>query len=138
MTIMPEIDLIWILDDLAQRVPQIEQVLLLTRDGLALAASSALARQDAERLAAISAGFQSLGRGAADYLSADPIRQIIVEMSGKYLFITSTGENGSLSVVTATGTDLGMVAYEMALVADRIADFIPAARNPLRHASENM
>jgi predicted regulator of Ras-like GTPase activity (Roadblock/LC7/MglB family) len=130
---MPDVELNWLLDDLAQRVSHIEQVLMLSRDGLAVGSSSGLGREDAERLSAIAAGFQSLGRGAAEYLTADRVRQIIVEMSGKFLFITASGEHGCLAVVTAEGADLGMVAYEMAMVANRVSGFMPAPRRSLQH-----
>jgi predicted regulator of Ras-like GTPase activity (Roadblock/LC7/MglB family) len=136
---MPDVELNWLLDDLAQRVTHIEQVLMLSRDGLAVGASSALGKEDAERLAAIAAGFQSLGRGAAEYLIADQVRQIIVEMSGKFLFITSAGQHGCLAVVTAAGADLGMVAYEMAMVAKRVSGFMPRPRRSLQpHVSGNL
>jgi predicted regulator of Ras-like GTPase activity (Roadblock/LC7/MglB family) len=118
----------WMLDDLVARIPQIEKAVVLTRDGLATGASGVLAREDAERLAAMAAGFHSLARGAATYLIADDVRQIIVEMAGAYLFITAAGENGCLAVVTKDTVDLGLIAYETALLVKRLSAHLPPLR----------
>ena len=58
-------DLDWLLDDLVMRVPDVNKAVILSRDGLAIAASSALTREDAEHLAAVASGFQSLAREPA-------------------------------------------------------------------------
>jgi uncharacterized protein len=121
-------DLTWLLNDLALRVPGIEQVVILSRDGLAVGASDALAREEAERLAAISAGFQSLAKGTAEYLETRMTRQVIVDVAGKYLFITSAGEQGAVAVVASAQAEMGLVAYEMAILARKVGEYIPPAR----------
>lgn len=120
-----------LLDDLVARVPQIERAVVLSRDGLVTGASAVLAQDEAERLAAIAAGFHSLARGASGYLAADQVRQIIVEMAGAYLFVTTAGESGCLAVVTPATADVGLVAYEMALLVKRLASQLPASRRAL-------
>ncbi len=63
-------ELNWLLDDLVNRVPQVSKAVMLTQDGLAIGASAGLNGEDAEHLAALAAGFQSMARGAgqpADY-----------------------------------------------------------------------
>ncbi|HMH91181.1 MAG TPA: roadblock/LC7 domain-containing protein [Streptosporangiaceae bacterium] len=122
------IDFNWFLDDLVARVPQIEKAVVLSRDGLATGASTVLAQDEAERLAAIAAGFHSLARGASGYLAADQVRQVIVEMAGAYLFVTAAGENGCLAVVTTATADVGLVAYEMAVLVKRMNGDLPAPR----------
>ncbi|MGD0553687.1 MAG: roadblock/LC7 domain-containing protein [Streptosporangiaceae bacterium] len=129
MTFSVSID--WLLDDLVNRIPQIEKAVVLSRDGLANGSSAILDREDAERLAAIAAGFHSLARGAAGYLDGYQVRQVVVEMAGAYLFITTAGENGCLAVVAKTTVDVGLIAYEMALLVRRISPHLP----PLRRVS---
>jgi uncharacterized protein len=127
------VDLNWLLDDLVARIPQIEKVVVLSRDGLATGASAMLDQEDAERLAALAAGFQSLARGASGYLAADQVRQIIVEMAGAYMFVSAAGDNGCLTVVTSPTVDVGLVAYEMALLIKRISGHLQQSRRtPLR------
>jgi predicted regulator of Ras-like GTPase activity (Roadblock/LC7/MglB family) len=131
-TIMTSADITWLLDDLSARIPEIDQVVALSRDGLAIASSASLRAEDAERLAAIAAGFQSLGRAAAEYIGAEGVRQVMLEMAGKYLFITAAGPDGCLAVITAASADIGLVAYEMALLAGRMGPLLPGPRRALR------
>jgi predicted regulator of Ras-like GTPase activity (Roadblock/LC7/MglB family) len=116
------------LDDLVARIPQIDKAVVLSRDGLATGSSGVLVQDDAERLAAMAAGFHSLARGAAAYLSVNQVRQIIVEMDGAYLFITAAGDNGCLAVVTKDTVDLGLIAYETALLVKRVSAHLPPLR----------
>lgn len=58
-------DLNWLLDDLVGRVAALRHAVILSGDGLATGASRDLAREDAEHLAAVAAGFHSLAKGAA-------------------------------------------------------------------------
>jgi len=58
----PASQLDWLLDDLVLRVAHIERAVFLSQDGLALGASRGLDQADAEHLAALAAGFQSLAR----------------------------------------------------------------------------
>jgi uncharacterized protein len=128
---MTSTELAWLLDDLSTRIPEIEQVVALSRDGLAVASSASLGAEDAERLAAIAAGFQSLGHAAADYIGAEKVRQVMLEMVGKYLFIAASGRHGCLAVITSASADIGLVAYEMALLAGRMAPVFPGPRKVL-------
>jgi uncharacterized protein len=111
----------WVLDDLVARVPQIDKAVILSRDGLTVAASASLSREDAERLAAIASGFYSLARGAVRQLGSDEARQVIVEMDSAFLFVTPAGTDSTLAVVSDVGTDLGLIAYEMALLIKRVS-----------------
>ena len=57
-------ELDWLLDGLVRRVGQVSKAVILSQDDIALGASETLERDDAEHLAALAAGFQSLARGA--------------------------------------------------------------------------
>ena len=52
-------DLAWLLDDLADRVEDFRKAVILSRDGLVVAASRDLSREDAEHLSALAAAVQS-------------------------------------------------------------------------------
>jgi predicted regulator of Ras-like GTPase activity (Roadblock/LC7/MglB family) len=118
------VELSWLLDDLVTRVPQIEQAVILSRDGLAVAASASLSREDGERLAAIAAGFDSLARGTARQLGSGQARQVIVELDSAFLFVTAAGAGSSLAVVSSADAEVGLIAYEMALLVKRVADHL--------------
>ncbi len=114
------VELSWLLDDLVTRVPRIEKAVILSRDGLPVGASASLSRADAERLAAIAAGFHSLARGAGRHLGGGQVRQVIVEMDSAFLFVTAAGEGSSLAVVSSASAEVGLIAYEMALLVKRV------------------
>jgi predicted regulator of Ras-like GTPase activity (Roadblock/LC7/MglB family) len=122
------VDINWMLNDFVARIPQIEKAVVLTRDGLATGASGVLVQDDAERLAAIAAGFHSLACGAAAYLTVGDVRQIIVEMAGTFLFVTAAGGNGCVAVVAKDTVDLGLIAYETALFVKRVSAHLPPPR----------
>ncbi|WP_205632257.1 roadblock/LC7 domain-containing protein, partial [Streptomyces ossamyceticus] len=50
-------ELDWLLDDLVLRVHEVRHAVVLSNDGLAVGASTDLAREDAEHLAAVASGF---------------------------------------------------------------------------------
>ena len=113
-------DLSWLLDDLVTRVAQIDKALILSRDGLAIGASRGFTREDAEHLSAVAAGFQSLARGAGQHFGGGRIRQTIVEMDNIFLFVTAAGEGSCLAVLSPATADVGLIAYEMAILVKRV------------------
>jgi predicted regulator of Ras-like GTPase activity (Roadblock/LC7/MglB family) len=114
----------WLLDDLVQRVPEITKTVILSQDGMTLGASNTLGRDDAEHLAALAAGFQSLARGAGQHFGGGNARQTIIEMEAGFLLVTAAGSGTCLAVITGPGADLGLVAYEMAVMVRRSAEHI--------------
>ncbi len=110
----------WLLDDLVRRTPQVRQAVLLSRDGLTVAASEGVSRERAEYLSALAAGVQSLARGAGRDLEGGDVRQTIIEMAAAFLFITAADEGSCLAVLSSAEADVGLVAYEMALLVKRV------------------
>ncbi len=128
----------WLLDDLVTRVPDVEKALVFTRDGLTVGASATLSREDAERLAAIAAAFHSLARGAVRHLGGEHVRQVIVEMDAAFLFITAAGEGSCLAVVSSASAEVGLVAYEMAVLIKRVSDHLTVRPRPVPSGGEVM
>jgi predicted regulator of Ras-like GTPase activity (Roadblock/LC7/MglB family) len=71
-------------------------------------------------LAAATSGLVSLARGTALTLRAGAVAQTIIEMAGGYLFLTSMSEGSSVAVFTDRGCDMGMVGYEVTMLAARV------------------
>ena len=114
----------WLLDDLVQRIAQVTKAVILSQDGMALGASQSLGRDDAEHLAALAAGFQSLARGAARHFGGGAVRQTIIELEAGYLLVSAAGSGTCLAVIAEHGADLGLVAYEMAVLVRRSVEHI--------------
>ena len=114
----------WLLDDLVRRVGPISKAVILSQDGIALGASGTLQRDDAEHLAALAAGFQSLARGAGQHFGGGAVRQTIIEMESGFLLVAAAGAATCLAVLAEQGADLGLVAYEMAILVRRSGEHI--------------
>jgi predicted regulator of Ras-like GTPase activity (Roadblock/LC7/MglB family) len=113
-------ELNWLLDDLVSRVAQVRQAVVLSRDGLSVGASEGLSREDAEHLAALAAGVQSLARGTGRHFGGGQVRQTIIEMDSAFLFVTAAGKGSCLAVLAAADADVGLIAYEMAVLVKRV------------------
>jgi len=122
-------DLAWLLDDLVDRVAHAEKGIVLSNDGLLIASSRDLTREDAEHLAAAAAGFQSLARGTGRYIGGGTVRQTIIELEKAYFFVTAAGKGACLAVQASADADVGLIAYEMARLVTSVGKFLST---PLR------
>ncbi len=131
-------DLGWLLDDLVSNVAPIDQAVILSRDGLVVGSSKGLSREDAEQLAAMASGFHSLARGASMHFSGGGVRQTIIEMEHAFLFVTAAGQGSCLAVLAPAKADVGLVAYEMAVLVKRLGPHLLVEPRPgaLRDAVE--
>lgn len=114
----------WLLDDLTKRIEHIRHALVLSNDGLVTGASTGLAREDAEHLAAVSSGLHSLARGSGRHFRAGRARQTMVEFDEALLFVTAAGEGSCLCVLSSAEADVGQVAYEMTLMVNRVGEHL--------------
>jgi len=125
----------WLLEDLVHRVAEIKHAVLLSADGLLIGSSEALSRADAEHLAAVASGFQSLARGAGRHFQAGEIRQTVIEMDTAFLFVTAAGHGACLAVFADADSDVGLVAFEMNLLVQRVGqNLATTVRSPMMTA----
>lgn len=119
----------WLLNDFTRSVPGVRHALVVSGDGLLLAASERLDAGFADQLAAGTSGLVSLARGVANSLGTGPVEQTIIEMAGGYLFITSISPHSALAVLADLQCDMGMVGYEITMLASRVGHALtPASR----------
>jgi len=117
--VQPIKDLSWLLTNLIERVPTIAHAIVVSTDGLSLARSQDFPPDRADQLSAITAGLTSLTQGAARMFEGGTVTQIVVEMKRGLLIVMSISDGSALAVLAATGSDMGLVAYEMTMLADR-------------------
>lgn len=128
---MPVRDLAWLLDDLADRVSDFRRAVILSRDGLLIAASKDLSREDGEHLSAVAAAVQSLAAGTGERFAAGRVRQTIIELEQGLFFLIAAGEGSCLAALCPAQADAGTVAYEMAMLVKRARPHLAALpRNP--------
>ena len=129
-------DLAWLLDDLSDRVADFRRAVILSRDGLLIAASKDLSREDGEHLSAVAAAVQSLAAGTGDRFAAGRVRQTIIELEQGLFFLIAAGEGSCLAALCPAQADAGSVAYEMAMLVKRARPHLAALpRNPATEIS---
>ncbi|MET8679522.1 roadblock/LC7 domain-containing protein [Streptomyces sp. NPDC004647] len=122
MALDKELD--WLLDDLTKRVEDVRHALVLSNDGLVTGASDGLVREDAEHLAAVSSGLNSLAKGSGQHFGAGRVRQTMVEFDDGVLFVTAAGDGSCLCVLSTADADIGQIAYEMTLLVNRVGEHL--------------
>jgi predicted regulator of Ras-like GTPase activity (Roadblock/LC7/MglB family) len=132
----PTGELNWLLDGLVDRVAHVRSAVVLSSDGLRMASSQSLNREDAEHLSAVASGFQSLARGAGQQFGGGAVRQTIVEMESAFLFVTAAGHGACLAVLAEAEADVGVIAYEMAMLVTRVGRHLSANPRGVEYGGE--
>src|ERR1019366_5380746 len=65
-------------------------------------------------------GLTSLTQGAARVFEGGAVTQTVVEMQRGLLIVMAISDGSSLAAVAAADCDMGLVAYEMALLVERV------------------
>jgi uncharacterized protein len=120
----------WLLVDFVRSTAGARHALVVSADGLRLAASQEIDDALGDQLSAVTSGLLSLAMGVASSFGAGPVRQTIVEMAGGYLFVTSISEGSMLAVFAERSCDMGMIGYEMTLLAARVGHMLDPGRRP--------
>ncbi|HEY3687079.1 MAG TPA: roadblock/LC7 domain-containing protein [Streptosporangiaceae bacterium] len=127
-------DLGWMLESLRSDTPGVQHVLVLSTDGLKASYSAGLTADDADQLAAIASGFQSLGLAAAAHFgSGAGWARNLVEYPGGMLLIIPAGPGSQLAVVAAEDADIDLIGTHMAGLVERIGTHLatPPRDTPL-------
>jgi uncharacterized protein len=119
-----ERDLDWLVSRFVNDVPDVAHAILVSSDGLLMAASSSIPGERGEQLAAVSSGLASLAVGASHLLGGGGVLQTVVEMEQGYLMLMSVGDGSNLAVLTQASADIGQIGYEMALLVDRVGKVV--------------
>ena len=126
-------DLNWLITNFVERVPAVAHAIVVSADGLPLAFSAGFPEDRADQLAAVTSGLTSLTQGAARVFEAGSVIQTVVEMEGGLLLVMAISNGSSLAVLAASGCDMGLVAYEMTLLVERVGRALtPGPRDGLR------
>jgi uncharacterized protein len=125
-----EQDLDWLVTNFVERVRDAAHAVVVSSDGLPLAFNAGFPGDRADQLAAVTSGLSSLTQGAARVFQGGAVVQTAVEMQAGLLVVMSISNGSSLAVLAAADCDLGLIAYEMSLLVERVGrDLTPASRH---------
>jgi predicted regulator of Ras-like GTPase activity (Roadblock/LC7/MglB family) len=121
----------WLLDGLVNQVAGTRHAIVLSNDGLVISRSRTIERSEAERLAAIATGHQSLARGVGQLFNGGPIQQVIIELAELWLFITTAGRGTHLAVVASQEVDAELMTVAMHTLVQQVGQKLGTdARTP--------
>jgi predicted regulator of Ras-like GTPase activity (Roadblock/LC7/MglB family) len=122
----------WMLKDLADGVPGIEMIVVLSADGLRIARYGG-DPDAADRVAAACAGLQSLAGAVAQEIpdSDGRMKLVIIEINGGYFYLMAAGANAYLAVLSDVVAEPGLMSNRMRDLVVRIGAHLtsPPRRN---------
>lgn len=113
-------DLNWLVTNFVERVPSAAHAIVVSSDGLPLAHSEGFPADRVDQLAAVTSGLTSLTQGASRVFEGGTVTQTVVDMQRGLLIVMSISDGSSLAVLAAADCDMGLVAYEMTLLVERV------------------
>jgi predicted regulator of Ras-like GTPase activity (Roadblock/LC7/MglB family) len=125
----------WLLGNFVRETDGVRDAIAVSADGLLTAMSDGLDRTGADRLAAVVSGLSALARTAARDYEFDGMKLIMIEMTGGFLLVTAVADGGCIGVIAERACDVGLVGYQMAVLAERAGSLLsPALVSELRQA----
>ncbi|MFT7598168.1 MAG: putative regulator of Ras-like GTPase activity (Roadblock/LC7/MglB family) [Acidimicrobiales bacterium] len=125
----------WLVNNFVERVPGVTEAVVVSSDGLPIAGSAGLDRDAVDRFSAVSSGLIGLAYGAAGRFGGGAVTEVIVEMENAFLFVTGISDGSLLATMAQAGADVGLVAYEMAVLVEKTGAMLtPQLRAELQAA----
>ena len=112
-------DLNWLVTAFTGRVPAVTHAAVVSSDGLPLAFSDGFPPGRVDQFAAVTSGLISLAQGAARIFEGGQVAQTLVTMESSLLIVMSVSDGSALTALTAADCDMGLVAYEMTMLAEQ-------------------
>jgi len=125
-------DISWLVNDLVDRVAHVHQAVVLSHDGILIAKSTGLDREEAEHLSAVASSIHGIARSAGRRFNRGTVRQTIIEMEAGFIFVSAGGNGACIAVLATEDADVGLIAYEMEMLVARVGQYLST---PVRSAA---
>jgi hypothetical protein len=123
----------WLLANFVRGTDGVRDAVAVSSDGLLIAMSEGLDRTSADRLAALVSGLSSLAKSASRNYEFDGLKLIMIEMKRGFLLVSAIDDGSCVGVIADSKCDIGLVGYEIAVLADRAGALLtPALITELR------
>jgi len=80
----------------------------------------------------VASGLHGLARSAGRRFNRGAVRQTIIEMEQGFIFVTAGGSGACIAVLASEDADVGLIAYEMAMLVARVGQYLST---PIRSAA---
>jgi len=109
----------FLVNNFVNQVPGASEAIVVSSDGLPIAASTGMDRDSVDRFSAVASGLIGLSYGAASRFNGGAVTEVIVEMENAFIFVTGISDGSLLAVVAEAGADIGLIGYEMAVLVEK-------------------
>jgi uncharacterized protein len=116
----PAKDLNWLITNFVEQVTDVAHAIVVSSDGLPMAHSQGFPPDRVGQLAAVTSGLTSLTQGGSRVFEGGAVTQTVVDMQRGVLIVMAISDGSSLAVLAPVNCDMGLVAYEMALLVERV------------------
>ncbi|GLY08439.1 roadblock/LC7 domain-containing protein [Actinoplanes sp. NBRC 101535] len=117
----------WLLGNFVHQTDGVRDAVAVSSDGLLIAGSDGLSRAEADQLAAIVSSMAGLARSASRRYDFDGLKLIMIEMNRGFLVISVIDGGSCLGVVAGGDSDLGLIGYEISVLAERFGGVLTPA-----------
>lgn len=112
----------------------VAHAIAVSTDGLVIAKSATLSKDNADQLAACTAGLASLTSGMARLMMGGTVEQTVVDMADGRVVIMSIGDGSVLTVLATSNAEMGQVVWEMAMLINRVGGALTPDQRPAPQA----
>jgi predicted regulator of Ras-like GTPase activity (Roadblock/LC7/MglB family) len=120
-------ELNWMIVNFVRSTDGVRDAVAVSSDGLLIAKSDGLDRAGGDHLAAIVSSLASVARSASRKYDFNGLKLIMVEMHSGFLLVSATGGGSCIGVLADGTADVGLVGYEVAILADRFGSRLTPA-----------
>ena len=128
----------WLLSSFVEETAGVTDAVAVSSDGLLIARSNTLDREESEQLCAIISGCASLAKAADRAMDADGVERVIIAMQLGFLFVSAIADGSCLGVVATRDCDVGSVGYQTTELVGRVGVLLtPALREELKQLASS-
>ncbi len=114
----------FILDAFVAETAGVTYAQTVSADGMHLAASAGLGQTQRDTFAAIASGLSSLTDSAVENFGIGVVNRQIIEASNGWILVSRISNTAAMGVVAEPSADLGLIGYEMTMLAKRLGDVL--------------
>jgi predicted regulator of Ras-like GTPase activity (Roadblock/LC7/MglB family) len=114
----------FILQAFVAETPGVTYAQTVSADGMHLAASTGYSQTERDTFAAIASGLSSLSDSAVETFGVGVVNRQIIEASNGWILLARISNTAAMGVVAEPSADLGLIGYEMTMLAKRLGDVL--------------
>jgi predicted regulator of Ras-like GTPase activity (Roadblock/LC7/MglB family) len=103
----------WLIEQLTKEMPGITHALVVSLDGLLLAHTGSLSRDNADQLAALTSGVLGISRQYGNFLQLGETENLMIRYPHGHMAFMRISDTAGLCVAARPGTDMRILAHAM-------------------------